>query len=70
MRNENEYIQKCILAQKQLCEKNHYPRFAPNDGYCYDCRRPIYGEERGIKLEEAATTLITGCPFCRKSYCD
>lgn len=59
----------CRQAQKNYCNTHDAPQFAPTSGYCFHCGNPIYGG-RGYSLEQAKSTLITGCPFCRKSYCD
>lgn len=60
----NEYAKK----QEEFCEKNGYPKFAPRDGVCYSCNKNIYDDEATAKF--ADSHLITGCPFCSKSYCD
>lgn len=75
---------KAVLAQKKYIEENKAPDFAPNNGVCFKCHRNIYepftrtktnilGEEKevttGITVEEARTTLVTGCPHCNRSYC-
>lgn len=54
--------------QEQYANEKKLPLFAPSDGQCYSCRRNIYDDER--TLAEAGHTLITGCPFCCRSYCD
>lgn len=60
-------IEKKIQAQKDLCEKEHLPHFAPSNGVCWSCHNQIYTE---ISLEKASTELITGCPICNRTYCD
>lgn len=64
-------------AQKEYCKSNGYPMFAPNNGICYSCGRNIYhkvvyhsGNVGGISVKKAGSTLITGCPFCNRSYVD
>lgn len=65
-------IKEAVEAQRKYCNKNGFPNFAPQDGYCYFCNRIIYANrfERGYSIEYAATHLITGCPHCHGSYCD
>lgn len=60
-------IKEKIEAQKKYCIEKKLPHFAPSDGRCWRCNRQIY--ER-ISLKEASTDLITGCPWCNRSYCD
>ena len=66
---------KSIKAQKELCDKNGYPHFAPENGICYNCNRYIYlpydeKKEIGVSVEKATTELITSCPHCHISYCE
>jgi len=63
-------IEKAIAAQKEYCEINKAPHFAPLTGRCWNCRRNIYEGERGYSVERAGSSLITGCPHCHRSYCD
>ena len=58
-----------IKGQKEYWDKSGAPDFAPNDGRCWNCRSQIYAEG-GIDVERASNTLVTGCPFCHRSYCD
>jgi len=67
MPSEESFIEMCLEAQKKLCADKQYPHFAPYDGVCYRCRKQIY--ER-ISLQRASSDLITGCPWCSRSYCD
>lgn len=68
-------------AQAQYCRDKEVPQFAPIDGVCHSCGRNIYvptvageGTETvsvsGIPVEQAGAQLITGCPYCSRSYCD
>jgi len=59
---------KAHEAQTKYCKGKNYPHFAPSQ-FCYACRRDIYSEG-GYSVEEAGESLITGCPFCMRSYCD
>ena len=77
---------KAMESQKNFCKEKGMPHFAPErTGRCYNCNREIYesftrkektwkGEEievtTGITVEVAASQLITGCPHCKRSYCD
>ena len=72
-------ISEAIKAQEQFCGKNEYPHFAPSDGICWSCHQNIYSENgrtrygkktHGISVESAGNHLITGCPFCSRSYCE
>ena len=58
-----------IKGQKEYWDKSGNPDFAPHDGRCWNCRSQIYAEG-GIDVEQASNTLVTGCPFCHRSYCD
>jgi hypothetical protein len=59
---------KANEAQIEYCKKNSVPHFAPT-GNCWCCGNNIF-KERGVSVEEAGRELITGCPFCHRSYCD
>ena len=61
---------EAIMAQMKYCEENKLPHFSPFDGICYKCHQQIFGVEGGITVEQASTTLITGCPLCNFSYCE
>ena len=76
-------IEKAIEAQKSYLKKyaKEHPEdwasegfakgegFAPSSGVCYRCHKDIYGEN-GISVEEAGRTMVTGCPFCHRSFVD
>ena len=68
--------ESAIKAQKELCNRTGNPHFAPSNGNCYSCRMNIYDKktvgdyEKGITVESAGRSLITGCPHCNRSYCD
>jgi hypothetical protein len=49
---------------------NERTGFAPNDGICWNCRKDITKGEKAITLEELGSYIITGCPYCYRSYCD
>lgn len=60
---------KSSAAQDDFCEQIGSPCFAPRDGICPNCGCDIY-EAGGITVDYAGSRLVTGCPFCRKSFCD
>lgn len=73
-------VSESIKVQAALCKEKCYPHFAPSSGNCYNCHENIYTEKEvthgdrthsvGISVEKATNELITGCPFCHRSYCD
>lgn len=44
--------------------------FAPKGGKCYFCKKDITQGEKGITLEQLGNYIITGCPYCHRSFCD
>lgn len=78
MKNNETYNSiKAHKAQKEYCEKNKLPHFAPTR-YCYRCGKDIYEKiqkpnklySTGISVESAGNHLITGCPHCNYSFCE
>jgi len=63
-------VQEAIWQQKEYCKRNNLPYFAPANGICFKCHNQIYAGPAAITPEEAGTTLVTGCPYCRRSYVD
>lgn len=72
-------IPEAIKAQDWYCKTKILPRFAPGNGICWSCHQNIYSEKgqtryeketHGYSVESAAGQLITGCPFCNRSYCE
>lgn len=61
-------INKAVEAQKKFCEENELPNFAGN-GACFSCGRNVY-DEGGYSVEYASERLVTGCPYCFRSFCD
>lgn len=53
-------------AQAQFCERHNVPHFAPR--VCYGCYREIYAHPRA--QSDAATSHITGCYHCHRSFCE
>lgn len=73
--------QKASAAQEEYCKKNKYPCLAPSDGWCWACGRNIYDKVQhamsngetyytGITVDGASNFFITGCPHCKRTYCD
>lgn len=62
-------VKEACEAQDKYVNEIKAPHFAPFDGVCWSCGRNIYWEN-GYSVEEASKRLITGCPFCSRSYCD
>ena len=60
-------IPEAIKAQDWYCKTKILPHFAPGNGICWSCHQNIYSEKGRTR---AAGQLITGCPFCSRSYCD
>ena len=61
-------INKAVEAQKKFREENELPNFAGN-GVCFRCGRNVY-DEGGYSVEYASERLVTGCPYCYRSFCD
>lgn len=51
------------LRQRRLCARSGLPLFAPPSGACYRCGRNVYERLDGA-------SLVTGCPFCHRTFCD
>ena len=65
----NEKIRAKIEKQKKYCRETSSPRFAPEDGFCWNCGEQIYNHPKHTE-EYVENNLITGCPHCFRSYCD
>lgn len=69
---------EAVAAQRKYCHEKGIPNFAPGlDGKCYRCNKDIYrqidqgnGRTTGISVEQAASSLVTGCPHCNYSFVD
>ena len=55
-----------IKLQEQYCKEKDAPFFAPKPN-CWSCNRNIWDK---ITITQARTELITGCPYCNRSYVD
>ena len=69
MEEKTYNINEAIIAQKKYCKENKLPDFTPLSGNYWKCKRNIYSEG-GVSVEQASNSLIIGCPFCYRSYCD
>lgn len=82
---ENEIYEKQRLNIEKLAKKhpdnwffksqmekkpNERIGFAPRNGICWNCGRNITKGEKAITLEQLGDYIITGCPYCNRSYCD
>lgn len=62
----NDVTRADLIEERKRLKPGIWDNFAPSDGYCYRCRADlvsIYGD----KYPHAD---ITGCPKCKKSYCE
>jgi hypothetical protein len=55
-------------VQKQFCEKTNNSLFMPINGVCWKCHKYIFDDKE--TTEKAHCEVITGCPFCNKSFLD
>ena len=58
-------INNKIKDQKQFCEKLGVSMFIPEDGKCWFCDKDIMDK---FSETECACKIITGCPFCNRSF--
>lgn len=63
-------LKERIDAQRKYCQANSLPMFAPGNGACPFCGRDIYSGPYGYDEKRAGGTLITGCPYCHRSFVD
>lgn len=58
-----------IKNQERFCIEHKAPNFMPMNGICYNCGRDITQRliEQGHTGDDE---LVTGCPYCCRSYCD
>lgn len=66
MSNETFDPIKANKAQMEFCKLRDVPHFAPTSR-CWSCGRNIYAK---ISVERAGRELITGCPYCHRTFCD
>lgn len=58
--------------QDRFCEARGWPNFAATGtsfGRCPECHNNIYGAN-GYSVQYASRALITGCPYCGRSFTD
>lgn len=69
MENEKYDIKLAKENQKELCEKEGHPHFAPNTGICWNCNRNIYkpigwkyehGYRKEVPLNSGELEYVTG----------
>ena len=58
-----------VALQMLYCDLHYKPMFIPASGTCTSCQRDIFGPG-GYTAENAASGLITSCPFCHQSFCE
>ncbi len=52
-----------VQEQADYCKRTGSPHFAPSTGLCWSCGKDITDDSW-------KNTLITGCKFCNRSFCD
>ena len=59
--------------RKELYEKQPTAfdnlKFCPENFICYSCKDDILRSHKILK-DAIKGIMITGCPFCKRSYCD
>lgn len=58
--------EELVKAQEEHANKTNAPLFMPMKGFCWECS----GDIAIAKGESMRTELITGCPYCCRSYCE
>ena len=66
--HDSEDRVQLIRKQAEYCEQNNLPVFIDNDGRCANCGSDIFLD--ASTRDKADHALITGCPFCFKSFCE
>lgn len=61
---EQETLEK-IRLQEEYCKKKQIPFFAPKTESSWCCGRNIWAK---ISKDKASSDLVTGCPYCCRSY--
>ena len=64
--NPNNWFYKRQMEEKP----QNRTGFAPKNRVCYFCKKDITKGEKGITLEKLGDYIITGCPYCHRSFCD
>jgi hypothetical protein len=63
---DQEVLEK-INLQADYVAKKGTESVAPRDGVCWSCKKQIYNL---ISKEKASSELVTGCPYCKRDFCD
>lgn len=67
-KNANVYDpRQSTEAQLKYVNEHNLPLVAPTTGRCPKCFHNIY-EKFGYSVATAASTQITNCPFCGKTF--
>ena len=59
--------QTFIVEQEATCARLHAPFFMPRNS-CWHCGKDVVSVL--IALGKDGSDLVTGCPYCMRSYCD
>lgn len=59
------YDGRCYSCNQDIYSENGNVKFGP-----LGRQKPTGHTRHGITVEEAGSTLVTGCPFCNASYCE
>lgn len=65
-----KYPDNWFYANEMKKPENQRVGFAPSNGICWNCGRDIAEGDAGITLEQLGDYIITGCPYCHRSFCD
>lgn len=65
-RREIAYSKTPMQEQQEFCRKNDYPCFAFDP--CPSCKKSPWDHPEYIRT--AGSRLVTGCPWCCRSWCD
>lgn len=65
-KNPNDWFFKSEMQR----EPQRRTGFAPLNGKCYYCGKDITKGDKAITVEKLGNHIITGCPYCNRSYCD
>lgn len=65
-----EYPEDWFFKSQMEREPNKRVGFAPLNGRCWNCGKDITKGEKAITVEKLGDYIITGCPYCHRSYCE
>ena len=57
-----------LQKQRQVCREGKMPFFMPSSGYCWGCGGDVVAGEMAEGND--GRILVTGCPFCHRSWCE